>query len=453
MMGEEMEAGTEPRPEPRSLAGGALMAAGSRVAVTGAGAATTVVLARVLAPDGWARYFVAQSLLALLVAASTLGIEHGITYFVSAGRWRAGAAFAASLRVSAVVGVAVAALAVCVRVAVPSAFAGLSLTLTAVTAAALPFALAWLYTSYLALAVDRYEVSMLLPAAQALLTVAVAVPAGIVYGTNGAVVAAALAVGAVGASAVIWGNRELDGGEDAFRLRAAVAFGMKGYAANALQLVSYRLDVFILSAVASTAAVGRYALAVSLTSTLWILPRALSDVVFPRVARLSAESDDAAIEAVEAKSLRHVTLMVLPTVAAAAVALELLVVPIFGKSFRGAVNLSLILLPGAAAIAISTVLAASIVGRGRPGYSLLGSLIVTPLTVALYAIVIPRFGATGAAAASTLSYAGSLAVYAVFYRRTTGRMPFPLLVPTRSELADFKALASSVTERLGGNRT
>ena len=64
--------------------------------------------------------------------------------------------------------------------------------------------------------------------------------------------------------------------------------GFKGYAANGLQLLNYRLDVFVLAAVASTAAVGQYSVAVAMTSVLWLLPSALADVLYPRVAHLHA---------------------------------------------------------------------------------------------------------------------------------------------------------------------
>ena len=80
------------------------------------------------------------------------------------------------------------------------------------------------------------------------------------------------------------------------------------------------------------------------------------------------------------------------------------------------------------------------VGRGRPSYSLYASLITVPVTVVMYAIMIPALHALGAALASTLSYLGSLLIYSFFYRRVTQRHVWPLLVPTREEFADLIAL-------------
>jgi O-antigen/teichoic acid export membrane protein len=418
------------------------MSATSRIVVTLAGAAATIVLARVLGPQGWAAYFVAQSLLMILLAATTLGVEHGIAFYVSSARWAARAAFRSALGVAAVMGCVGALAAVVVRLLAPSAFAGLSVWLTVIVAAGLPFALAWFYTSFVALATDRYEVSTSLPAVQAVLVLVLAVPGALAFGIEGAVVGASLATVATGVGAVAWGGRRLppSGRSGPGELRRAIAFGIRPYAAVALRLLDYRLDVFILSAVASTVVVGTYSLAVAITSLLWLLPRSLSDVLLPRVARLSGSGDDDELEMVETKSVRHASLVTILGTVALAVALVLLVVPIFGESFRPAVDLGLILLPGTAAIALSFVLSATVVGRGKPAYALYGALAITPLTVVLYATVIPWLEADGAALASTLSYLGTFLLWCHLYRRTTGRRVAPLLVPTRSELDDLRAL-------------
>ncbi len=129
--------------------------------------------------------------------------------------------------------------------------------------------------------------------------------------------------------------------------------------------MNYQLDLFILAAVAPAAAVGRYALAVSATTLLLLLPRALSTVLYPRIARLSA-GEIADREMVETKSLRHVSLIVGVTTLGLAAALELLVVPVFGAAYRSTTDLGLILLPGAAAMGLSQVLGATIIGRGKP---------------------------------------------------------------------------------------
>jgi O-antigen/teichoic acid export membrane protein len=444
---------------PRPLTGGAVMGAVSRVSVAVTGAATTILIARLLGDDGAGNFAVALTIIYVLTVFTTLGIEHGIAYYVSAGAWGPGHAFASSQRVAVLAGVAGAGLGVVGRLAVPSAFGTLSVAQCALAAAALPFALAWLYGSFVALADDAYEAYVLPPAFQSASFLVLAVGLTVPFGLTGAIVALAASHVLTGGAAFAWGRRRLGRREEPApepgQLRRALRFGVQGYAANALQVLNYRIDFFLLSAVATTAALGHYAVAVAVTTVMWLLPQALSDVLFPRVAALSASSERSAEEHrafVEAKSLRHTTLIVVVATAVLALALIVLVVPVYGPDFRASVELGLIRLPGVALIGLGGILFAAVVGRGFPKYSLYGALIVTPVTMVLYVVLIPALEATGAALASSLSFALNFLLAVHFYRRVSGRRALGLLVPTRSELDDYRGLWPKIREWAGGLR-
>jgi O-antigen/teichoic acid export membrane protein len=155
---------------------------------------------------------------------------------------------------------------------------------------------------------------------------------------------------------------------------------------------------------------------------------------------------------VETKSLRHAVLVVAAATVVLALVLVLLVVPVYGPGFEPAVALGLILLPGVALLGIAGPLAASVVGRGRPGLALAITLATTPLTIALYATLIPALDATGAALASTISYATTFVLWVIVYGRVTGMPVLPALMPTRSELADYRALWPVIAARARGLR-
>src|SRR4029453_10093105 len=85
-------------------------------------------------------------------------------------------------------------------------------------------------------------------------------------------------------------------------LRRGLRFGLQSWGANLLQQINYRFDVLILAAFATARDVGVYSVALTLTSTAWILPQALQTVLFPRVAsqdeatlagEMSADESDA----------------------------------------------------------------------------------------------------------------------------------------------------------------
>ena len=207
------------------------------------------------------------------------------------------------------------------------------------------------YTRAVALATDRYEAYVLPPVVQAAGALLLAIPGALLYGLDGAV------IGITGVDGARRDRYRRVGGaragalrvEQPKLLRRAISFGLKSYAANGLQLLNYRVDVFILATVASAVTVGQYSVAFTMTSVLWLLPSALAGVLFPRVAHLDAQEGRTAaeqLEMVETKSVRHATIVSLGGAAFVALALLFLVVPIFGSEFRPATELGLILLPG-----------------------------------------------------------------------------------------------------------
>jgi O-antigen/teichoic acid export membrane protein len=436
------------------------MSAASRVLVAVTGALTTVLIARLLGADGAGSYSIALTLVLLLTVASTLGVEHGIAYQVSSRRWHAAAALRSAQKLAFTIGLALAAVTVVVRLLIPQAFAGLGVAMTAITVASVPFALSWFYATYVAVSVDQYEASAAPPGIQSCLAMVLVSAGALADGLFGAVVGLALSHALAAAVVLLWARRWLRAAPPATAavsrpLREAIAFGIKGYASVALQLLNYRLDLFILSAAATTAAVGHYSVAVAVTSVMWLLPPALSDVLFPRVAALTATATEEAMQHrafVEAKSLRHTALIVGAFTVVLTVALLLLVVPVYGPEFQSAIDLGLILLPGVALLGLGNPLAATIVGRGKPAYTLYVTLITTPVTIALYIVLIPRLDATGAALASSISYALTFVLMTIAYRRATGTGVLRLLRPTRSEISDYRALPAAIRARLARAR-
>lgn len=444
----------------RPLTGGAAMGAVSRVSVAITGALTTIAVARLLGPDGTGGFAIGLTIIYVLTVLTTLGVEHGVAYYVGRGSWAPRHAFATVFKVAAVVGATGAAIGVLARVAAPGPFGDLTVGEVALAACALPFALAWFYASYVSLADDHYEGFVLPPAVQSATGLAFVVGLAVPFGVTGAIAGLFAAHALTAVFTFTWGGRRLGdrpGADDEPRqLHRAIRFGIKGYAANALQTLNYRVDVFILAALAPAATVGTYSVALGATAALWLLPQALSDVLFPRVAALGV-SDHADAEHHErfviTKSLRHTTLIVVVGALVLAVALWLLIVPVYGADFEPAIDLSLILIPGVCLLGIAGVLSAVIIGRGRPEYGLYTALISTPLTMVLYALLIPPYEATGAAWATTLSFTTNFVLACVFFHRVTGMHVLPMLVPTRSEFHDYRGLPPQIRAWLAARRS
>lgn len=434
------------------------MGAISRGSVAVTGALTTVFVARLLGADGTGAFAVALATINVLTVVTTLGVEHGVAYYVSNRRWSARAAFGATQQVALVSGLVGAALGLLFSTLVPGPFTELTTAEVALGCFALPFSLSWFYGSYVALADDVYEGFVLPPAVQSATAMLLVIVLGLAAGVAGAVLGLLLSHAAASLLTLWFGGRRLgdrDETDDLPTIRhldRAVRFGVKSYAANALQVLNYRVDVLLLAAVAPAAAVGSYSVAAGVTTLLWLLPQAVSDVLFPRVASLGGVDDAEHRRMVETKSLRHVVLVAAGGAIGLAAGMWLLVVPIYGSEFRDAVTLGLIRLPGVALLGVAGVLSATYVGRGFPQYGLYSALVVTPTTMILYALIIPGLGAEGAALASTLSFTLSFVLALAFYRRAVGEPVLHRLVPTWSEAQDYLALWPQVRARLRAPR-
>lgn len=416
------------------------------VAATGTG----VLVARVLGPAGVGVYALVVAMVSFGIVVCGLGLSSGITFRVSQGRWGADRAQRESERAALGMGLAGGAL-LCATFAIlgGTALKGVTWSMVLFAAAALPMALSWTFSSAIALATEQYGLYGLGQVAQPL-------SALLATGVLAAIFAEVGAVGAYAASFVFaWVVARgsfvrsrparpavvVEPGDKRSELRSALQFGARAWGADLLQLLNYRLDLFILNTYASAADVGYYAVAVAVTALGWILPGALQAVLFPRTARLAVAGDDASNgEDTVLAAFRH-GVVIMPVTGLCLAMLLLVAVPLFyGPAFERSTTLGLILLPGVLAIGVAKLFSAVITGRGHPEYSLYNALITAPVTLAMYFVLISRYKAVGAAAASSVSYCLSTVIAWYFVRRVTS-IRLALVLNLRSVMTDYRTAA------------
>ena len=463
-LAEHGPAGDAARPaDRRHLAGGALSSATAQAATIVAATIASVVLARVVGPSGNGTVALAGSLTNIVAQVFALGLSTGVTYIIGAGRWAPLAAQRTIQRCGAVMALGGMAVATAVyALAGDVLLEGLERSVLVAAIVAVPFVISWTLSVAVALAQDRYELygsMFVLQAVVMLIGIAALVGP---YGAEGAVwaITASHVLTAFCALVLVRrGSRPDPPGAGAgarVRLRETLRFGLQTWVAELLALVAYRFDLFILNAYASTASVGLYSVAVSVTALAWVLPSSLQAVLVPRAAQLSASGTEAAEGDVLAqRAVRHTLILLLPTAIVLALLLIVVIPLLYGDRFEETVGLGLLLLPGALALALTKVLTGVIIGRGFPRYSMITTLIITPATVAAYFVLIKAEQATGAALATTGSYAGSMVLSLYFFLRVT-RLPVLSLLPRREDLGAYSqaldALGHYARHRLPGGR-
>jgi O-antigen/teichoic acid export membrane protein len=445
----------------RHLAVGTLLATAAQIAPLVAVAGMSLVIARLYGPRGTGVISLVMTLADVVLQIFTIGLSAGITYLLSRREWPLRQAVREISRAATGLGVAGAICGLAFYFAArDTIFRGVSPTLAIIALASLPFALAWTFSAAAALGRDRYEAYAGLLITNALVILIGGIVLALTFGLTGAVAAFAAANVVAAFAGARWSRRELtraEDGDDAHAsshpLRRATRFGLQAWSANLLQLLNYRLDIFILSSVAPRSAVGIYATAVSVSALGWLLPNALQTVLFPRVASLDAAAGAGTIatessNAAAARAVRHSVLLMVPTALGIAV-LGLLIPLLYGPRFDASVKLCFILIPGVVALGIAKVVSAVISGRGFPRYALYTTLITVPITLVLYFALIPAFHATGAAIASSISYSLTMLLSIIYFRPAT-RISIAALVPRRSDVHDYVAAVRAARRRFAG---
>jgi O-antigen/teichoic acid export membrane protein len=215
-------------------------------------------------------------------------------------------------------------------------------------------------------------------------------------------------------------------------LRRGWRFGLASWFASGLGLLSLRVDVFLVSALAGTAAVGVYSISVTLAELAWYVPNSVYTTLFPRVAADGHGS-------VEMTSRVNRMLWPLTLVLSAGVALVggWLIPFFFGPAFSGALLPLWLLVPGITAYAAGIVPGAFMAGIGKPQIGGYASVVNLGVNVVANLILIPRLGISGAALASSLSYAFGTSVLVTMYVRSAGISLKTALVPSWGDIRSF----------------
>jgi len=233
-----------------------------------------------------------------------------------------------------------------------------------------------------------------------------------VLGALVAGVAASLLSIALNTTAVLKEGGTLRPHFDLAVIKATLAYGIRGHVGNLLQYFNYRLDVFIVNFFMGPAEVGIYGVAVTMAEVLWFLPDAVGFVIFPKSAGTSTRE----MNTFTPRVFKYVLAFTAFSAAVLAIAAKPLIPLVFSKAFNASYMPMLALLPGVVLLGGAKVLTNEIAGRGHPGYNSLNAGVCLVITVIADLLLIPRHGAIGAAAASSIAYASTFFIALCCYR-------------------------------------
>lgn len=168
-------------------------------------------------------------------------------------------------------------------------------------------------------------------------------------------------------------------------------------------LLNNRLDVLMLGWLTDLSEVGRYGIALQIMGIVAIGPTIMNSIVQPRIARLYASEDRHSLQREATRAARLGLGLAILALAAIALLSEPIVLRLIGEDFRGAIPALLVLGTGRVLIASMGPVGTALNMTGNARVTALLALLFSVVNAALNWVLIPLYGASGAAWATTFS--------------------------------------------------
>ncbi|WP_141367386.1 oligosaccharide flippase family protein [Glutamicibacter uratoxydans] len=224
---------------------------------------------------------------------------------------------------------------------------------------------------------------------------------------------------------------------DEASVRTVLGFGVGVWLGVAAGTILSKLDMLLVLPLSSASELGIYAVAVSVAESVRVFNMAVRDVVF---SMQSARNDDVML----ARASRASTLITAAAALIIGIASIWLIPLFFGLEFSESVWVVAVLLAGAVLGNPGSVLAAGLSARGKPilrSLSILGGVIANLVGLL---VLVPMFGAFGAAYASVISSFVTASLVLIFAKLHFGLKPSDFIV---LKISDVKFVASSIIRR------
>ena len=198
-------------------------------------------------------------------------------------------------------------------------------------------------------------------------------------------------------------------------LRRMITYGLKFHVSILAGVIMLRADLLVVNHFRGPAEAGVYSVASQFGLLLMLLPGVIATLLFPRVtAEQDARGETTCL-------VTRYTTFIMFLCCLAAVPFSLLLPVLYGAAFSDATRLLLILLPGVYLMGLESVLVQHFNALGLPRAIPVYWVVTLVLNVVLVFALAPRYGALGAAIASTISYAAIFALVALHFHTSTGR--------------------------------
>jgi O-antigen/teichoic acid export membrane protein len=364
----------------------------------------SVIAARVLGPSGKGALAVTGLITSLAVQFGDLGLHASTTYFAARQPSALRRIATLSLWVGLWMGVLLSGLVLAAAWLFPGSLGEIPEGYLLFPVVVIPFSLLSLYFQNLLLGMQRiFAFNVVDLAGKGVGLLATILVLHVLHLGVWELLVAGLVISVGGSLVTIWivlREAPLSSGIDCALARDMLRYGMKFYLACLCAFLVIRIDLLMVNYFNGVTEAGIYSVAVGFADLLYMLPIAIGTILFPRIAR-----DQAGEGGLTLMACRFAVVLMGAVCLAAALLARPMIHLLYGSAFTDSVRPLLWLLPGVFVLSLETIVANDLAGRGYPAVLVVYWGVGLLLNIVLNLILIPDWGATGAAAASTVTYA------------------------------------------------
>lgn len=228
-------------------------------------------------------------------------------------------------------------------------------------------------------------------------------------------------------------------------LKDSFLYGIKFHLGSILSFLQSRIVIPLINFFLNPMMVGFYSISISLSEKIWLISDAVGTVLFPKV---SSETDE--------KRLKEFTPLVFRTSLIVTILITLvlfasahwLIILFYTNAYLWSIQPFQILLIGVIGVSGRKVLENDLKGRGKPILNTYTTGISLVLNIILNILWIPKFGISGAAWATVISYTNALLITIVIYTIVSGNKIKDVILVKKSDLMLYQNLFVNLKNRL-----
>jgi len=376
----------------------------TRILLIGIGLITSVIVARVLGPEGRGLYAVAATIGAIGVQFSNLGLHASNTYYVARDRELLPALVGNTIVVSFGFGGLGCAFTWIIFSLWPN-LAPLNGLLLILSLTWIPFGLAYMLLQNLLLGIQEvrsYNKIELVTKIFGVIFIALIIFLRSV--TVEKVFSAGLVVMVISFVWAFWRllmkipNLPIL----SFALfKENIQYGIKAYLAAFFAFLILRVDLLMVKYILSAEEAGYYSIAVSMADMVYMLPLVIGTILFPKLSAMASNQEKWAFTRKVAVSVGPVMAVV---VSIAAFISKEVVQFLFGTAFMPAVPAFIWLMPGVFILSMTSIFSSYIASQYIPLILVILYFLIALINMVLNWFLLPILGIIGAAISSTISY-------------------------------------------------